>query len=91
LLIHQLILLVNNNLLDLFNFEYLVDATDCGSGNLEIAISRDGENIPNYVENEGGARFRIKFIPNQSGIHYIQIKFNGIDIPGKNKKFNLKL
>lgn len=65
-------------------FSFLsVDATDSGSGNLEIAISRDGKNIPNYVQNEGGARFRIKFIPDQSSIHYIQIKFNGIDIPGR--------
>lgn len=62
---------------------FLVDATDCGSGNLEIAVSIDEKNIPNYVQNEGGARFRVKFIPDQSGIHYVHIKFNGIDIHGK--------
>ena len=64
----------------------LVDATDSGSGNLEITISKDGRNIPNQVSNEGGARFRIKFLPNQSAIHHIQIKFNGIEIPGKRKR-----
>ncbi len=67
----------------IFDDEYLVDATDSGSGNLEIAISRDGKNIPNYVQNEGGARFRIKFVPDQSLTHHVQIKFNGIEIPGK--------
>ena len=62
---------------------FLVDATDCGSGNLEIAISINEKNIPNYVQNEGGARFRVKFIPIQVGNHYVQIKFNGKDIQGK--------
>jgi len=55
---------------------YSVDATDSGSGNLEIAVSIDGKNIPYYVQNEGCARFRVKFIPDQSGIHYVHIKFN---------------
>ena len=61
----------------------LVDATDSGSGNLEIAVSINDKNIPNYVQNEGGARFRVKFTPDQSGMYHIQIKFNGIDIHGK--------
>ena len=63
----------------------LVDATDSGAGSLEIAISRNGKNIPNYVQNEGIARFRIKFIPDQPCVHQVQIKFNGTDIHGKNK------
>ncbi len=64
-------------------FLFLVDATDSGSGNLEIAVSINEKNIPNYVQNEGGARFRVKFIPDQTGIYYVHIKFNGIDISGK--------
>ena len=59
-----------------------VDATDSGSGNLEIAVSVDDKNIPNYVQNEGGARFRVKFVPKQMGMYYVHIKFNGIDISG---------
>ena len=66
-------------------FEYLVDAANSGSGNLEIAISRDGKNIPNTVQNQGGVRFRITFTPDQACVHHIRIKFNGIDIPGKTK------
>lgn len=61
----------------------LVDATDSGSGNLEISVSINGKNIPNYVQNESGARFRVKFVPEQSGIYHVHIKFNAIDIPGK--------
>ncbi|CAF5032158.1 unnamed protein product, partial [Rotaria magnacalcarata] len=33
---------------------FTIDATDSGSGNLEIAVSIDDKNIPNYVQNEGG-------------------------------------
>ncbi len=67
---------------------YLVDAADSGSGNLEISVSINEQNIPNYVQNEGGARFRVKFTPVQTGVYYIQIKFNGIDIHGKEISFN---
>ncbi|CAF1246383.1 unnamed protein product [Rotaria sordida] len=61
---------------------FIIDATDSGSGNLEIAVSINEKNIPNYVQNEGGARFRVKFIPDQSGTYYVHIKFNGIDLYG---------
>ncbi|CAF1615421.1 unnamed protein product, partial [Adineta ricciae] len=61
---------------------FIIDATDSGSGNLEIAVSINDKNIPNYVQNEGGARFRVKFTPDQSGMYHIHIKFNGIDIHG---------
>ncbi|CAF3728092.1 unnamed protein product [Rotaria sp. Silwood1] len=61
---------------------FIIDATDAGSGNLEIAVSINEKNIPNYVQNEGGARFRVKFIPDHIGIYYVHIKFNGIDLHG---------
>lgn len=64
------------------NFQILVDATNSGSGNLEISISINEKNIPNYVQNEGGARFRVKFIPNQIGIYSVRIKFNGLNLSG---------
>lgn len=76
-----------NFLKNLF-YLYLVDATDAGSGNLEIAVSRDGKNIPNYVQNEGSTRFRIKFTPDQPCIHEVRIKFNGVNINGKIKRSN---
>ncbi|CAF5036697.1 unnamed protein product [Rotaria sp. Silwood1] len=61
---------------------FTIDATNAGAGSLEIAVSRDGKNIPNYVQNEGSTCFRIKFIPDQLCIHEVHIKFNGIHIQG---------
>ncbi|CAF1001104.1 unnamed protein product [Rotaria sordida] len=61
---------------------FMIDATDAGAGSLEIAVSRDGKNIPNYVQNEGNTFFRIQFIPDQPCMHQVQMKFNGIDIQG---------
>ncbi|CAF1303393.1 unnamed protein product, partial [Didymodactylos carnosus] len=52
---------------------FTIEATHSGSGNLEIAVSRNQQNIPNYVTNEGGARFRVKFTPEESGVHKIII------------------
>lgn len=89
LLIQQLRLLVTKLIEEFIFFSHLnfsVDATDCGSGNLEIAVSINEKNIPNYVQNEGGARFRVKFVPDQCGTYYVHIKFNGIDLHGKKNK-----
>ncbi|CAF1398822.1 unnamed protein product [Adineta steineri] len=61
---------------------FIIDAADSGAGNLEISISRDGKNIPNYVQNEGSARFRVNFVPDKPCIHYVRIKLNGIHIHG---------
>lgn len=61
----------------------LVDAGEAGCGNLEISIASDEKNIPNYVQNEGGTRFRVKFIPQEESTHYVQMKFNGVEISGK--------
>lgn len=46
-------------------------------------MSRDGKNIPNYVQNEGGARFRVNFLPDKPCVHYVRIKLNGIHIHGR--------
>ena len=90
LLVHQLHLLVKKILSirkkKFFFNKYLVDAADSGAGNLEISISRDGKNIPNYVQNEGSARFRVNFVPDKPCIHYIRIKLNGIHIHGKKEE-----
>lgn len=79
---------IENERLSIIN-DNLVDANEAGSGNLEIAVACNEKNIPNYVQNEGGTRFRVKFIPTQPMAHYVHMKFNGLDIPGKNNhRFN---
>lgn len=60
-----------------------MDASKAGAGNLEIFISVNGENVPNYVKQEPrDACFKVSFIPQQTYKHLIHIKFNGISVPG---------
>lgn len=49
-------------------------------------MSSNEKNIPNTVQNEGGTRFRVKFIPNHATIHDVNVKFNGNNIPGKRRR-----
>ena len=61
-----------------------MDASKAGTGNLEIFVSVNGENVPNYVKQEArDACFKVSFIPQQPNQHLIHIKFNGISVPGK--------
>lgn len=42
---------------------FSIDASAAGAGNLEIIVSVGGRNVPNYVQSEGNARFRVNFKP----------------------------
>lgn len=33
-----------------------------GAGNLEIIVAVGGRNVPNYVQSEGNARFKVKYL-----------------------------
>lgn len=70
---------------------YAVDASRAGAGNLEIIVSVGSENIPNFVNADGGGRFRVTFTPIKPETHNISIKFNGDPVPGKYKCLSLKL
>ncbi|KPM09408.1 filamin-A-like protein 2 [Sarcoptes scabiei] len=61
---------------------FTIDASNAGAGNLEIIVSSNGRNVPNYVQSEGNARFRVNFKPTESTIHLISCKFNGEPVPG---------
>ena len=52
-------------------------------------MASNEKNIPNTVQNEGTTRFRVKFIPNQTSIHHVTVKFNGSNIPGKLERVGL--
>jgi len=75
----------------------LVDASQAGSGQLEIMVSTGSptdtqtgfigsgggeENVPNFVTSEGGGRFRVTFTPLKPDTHYISVRFNGQAVPG---------
>jgi hypothetical protein len=62
----------------------LVNASQAGAGNLEIIVSVSGRNVPNYVQSEGNARFRVNFKPQEAAPHLLSVRFNGELVPGKN-------
>lgn len=68
---------------------FLVDASQAGAGNLEIIVSVGGRNVPNYVQSEGNARFRVNFKPTEAQPHTLSVKFNGEPVPGMGRYFSL--
>lgn len=61
---------------------FTIDAGQAGAGNLEIIVSVNNRNVPNYVQSEGNARFRVNFTANESSTHRVSVKFNGHPVPG---------
>ncbi|CAF5064725.1 unnamed protein product, partial [Rotaria sp. Silwood1] len=57
---------------------FTIDATNAGAGSLEIAVSRDGKNIPNYVQNEGS--------PFQCNVFSNEFIFENYEYPAINKR-----
>uniref|UniRef100_A0A1I7TZU7 Filamin-A n=1 Tax=Caenorhabditis tropicalis TaxID=1561998 RepID=A0A1I7TZU7_9PELO len=61
---------------------FVIDAARSGAGNMEIIVSVDNRNVPNFVQTEGQARFKVSFTPQDAKDHTISVKFNGISVPG---------
>ncbi|CAG2102208.1 unnamed protein product, partial [Medioppia subpectinata] len=61
---------------------FSIDASAAGAGNLEIIVSANGRNVPNYVQSEGNAKFRVNFKPTEPNTHVLSVKFNGEPVPG---------
>ncbi|XP_050433144.1 filamin-A isoform X2 [Adelges cooleyi] len=59
-----------------------INASEAGAGNLEIIVSVNGVNVPNYVQSEGNAKFRVNFKPREPAPHSLSVRFNGEPIPG---------
>jgi len=66
----------------IFIFIFSVNASQAGAGNLEIIVSVNGRNVPNYVQSEGNARFRVNFKPQDAAPHSLSVRFNGEPVPG---------
>jgi hypothetical protein len=60
---------------------FTIDAAKAGAGNMEIIVSVEKRNVPNYVQPEGQARFRVTFTPQEPIEHLISVKFNGVSVP----------
>lgn len=56
-------------------YRNLVDAAKAGAGNMEIIVSVDNHNVPNFVQAEGQARFRVSFTPQEANEHWVCYTF----------------
>lgn len=68
---------------------FFIDASQAGSGNLEIRVSSTTRNVPNYPQSEANAKIRVYFTPTEAVEHSIDVKFNGIPVP--NNPFLVKV
>lgn len=59
-----------------------INASQAGAGNLEIIVAVSGKNVPNFVQSEGNARFKVNFKPTEAAIHSLSVRFNGHAVPG---------
>lgn len=59
-----------------------INASQAGAGNLEIIVAVNGKNVPNFVQSEGNARFKVNFRPSEAATHSLSVKFNGLPVPG---------
>ncbi|KAL4704817.1 hypothetical protein ACJJTC_001292, partial [Scirpophaga incertulas] len=61
---------------------FTINASHAGAGNLEIIVAVNGRNVPNYVQSEGNARFKVNFKPVEPAPHTLSVRFNGHAVPG---------
>uniref|UniRef100_A0A8R1XV92 Uncharacterized protein n=1 Tax=Onchocerca volvulus TaxID=6282 RepID=A0A8R1XV92_ONCVO len=61
---------------------FTIDAARAGAGNMEIIVSVENRNVPNFVQAEGQAKFKVSFTPQEAKDHLISVRFNGDPIPG---------
>uniref|UniRef100_A0AC35TTC9 Calponin-homology (CH) domain-containing protein n=1 Tax=Rhabditophanes sp. KR3021 TaxID=114890 RepID=A0AC35TTC9_9BILA len=70
---------------------FIIDAAKSGAGNMEIIVSVNDKNVPNFVQSEGQAKFKVSFTPIEPKDHYISVKFNGYPVPGSPLRCPAKL
>lgn len=58
----------------------LVDASEAGVGNLEVAVN-EGK-IPSMAQALGQHRYEISFVPKENVDHQISVRFNNESVPG---------
>ncbi|XP_044751932.1 filamin-C isoform X2 [Coccinella septempunctata] len=68
---------------------FSINASQAGAGNLEIIVAVAGRNVPNFVQSEGNARFKVNFKPTEAATHTLSVRFNGHPVPGS--PFNCKV
>lgn len=51
-----------------------INASQAGAGNLEIIVAVNGRNVPNFVQSEGNARFKVNFKPTEAATHTLSVR-----------------
>ncbi|KAJ8926784.1 hypothetical protein NQ314_020818 [Rhamnusium bicolor] len=54
---------------------FSINASQAGAGNLEIIVAVAGRNVPNFVQSEGNARFKVNFKPTEAAIHTLSVRY----------------
>lgn len=57
---------------------FSINASQAGAGNLEIIVAVAGRNVPNFVQSEGNARFKVNFKPTEAAIHTLSVRYVNI-------------
>lgn len=53
---------------------FSINASQAGAGNLEIIVAVNGRNVPNFVQSEGNARFKVNFKPTEAATHSLSVR-----------------
>jgi filamin len=62
-------------------FDFTVDASEAGSGNIEIMVNKG--RIACNVQNLGSYKFLASFVPTKVEKHTVEMKFNNLPVIGK--------
>ena len=54
---------------------FSINASQAGAGNLEIIVAVGGRNVPNFVQSEGNARFKVNFKPTEAATHTLSVRY----------------
>lgn len=61
---------------------FSVDVSRSGEGELEMIVECNGETIPSEMKETERGWIEAFFIPRKSGVHKINMMFNGENVPG---------
>lgn len=64
-----------------FSKIFSVETSQAGPGNLEVTVN--GGKVPTTAQGQGPHTYAISFTPKQTIIHTVDLRFNGMDVPGK--------
>lgn len=57
-----------------------VETSQAGPGNLEVTVN--GGNVATSAQGQGPHTYAISFVPKQTIIHKVDLRFNGMNVPG---------